>query len=295
MAELLSPGAPSVQLPLPDLPFRELGLADLPALLDLGADRGWAREERKWQLLMQVGTVYGADAPDGGGLAAALALTRYGTRLAAIGMVLTAARYARRGLGRRAMRHALAAAEGAVVTLHATDNGRPLYEQLGFRTVATAPMRRGVLTPDTAVDTSRVRPARATDLGTIRELDLAVFGADRTALLTRLPAFCGQLLVAEGGGRLLGFAGTWQTVGSTVIGPVVADSTATAKALISVLAAATEGPLRLDVDSRHAELCAWLQEHGLREADWRQSVMVYGAEQAPGDLARRFVPVTVAL
>ncbi|MEV6108930.1 GNAT family N-acetyltransferase [Streptomyces sp. NPDC051940] len=280
---------------LPALPVHELGLGDLPRLLDLGADRGWSREEYKWRLLLQVGTVYGIEAPDGDGLATALVLTRYGDSLASIGMVLTAGRYARQGLGRHTMRHALDAAGDAVVTLHATPNGRPLYEQLGFRAVSTSPMRTGTFSPDPAVDTSAVRPARAADLDAIRALDAEVFGADRTQLLTRLPAFCERLLVAESDGRLTGFAGTWQNVGNLVIGPVIADSPDTAKALISGLAAGVDQEVRLDVDARHKELCDWLTERGLPEASWEQSVMVRGAEQAPGDLTRRFVPVTVAL
>ncbi|MQY14276.1 hypothetical protein SRB5_44390 [Streptomyces sp. RB5] len=283
------------ELALTEAPVRELTAGDLPRLLDLGEDRGWSREVRKWQLLLQVGTVYGTEAPDGRGLASALALTRYGPGLAAIGMVLTAERYARRGLGRRTVRHALTAAGDAVVTLHATPSGRPLYEELGFRAVSRAPMRTGEFRPDPAVDAAGVRPARATDLGPIRALDLEVFGADRTSLLTRLPSFCDQLLVAEEGGRLTGFAGSWRNVGGTVIGPVVGDSQDTAKALIAALARSAQGRLRLDVDVRHAELCDWLDARGLRGADWEQSVMVYGADEAPGDIRRRFVPVTVAL
>jgi GNAT superfamily N-acetyltransferase len=53
-------------------------------------------------------------------------------------MVLVAARCEGRGLGRRIMAHAMARAGDAVLTLYATDRGRPLYERLGFRSVARA-------------------------------------------------------------------------------------------------------------------------------------------------------------
>ena len=62
-------------------------------------------------------------------------LTRYGSDLAAIGMMLVADRHGRKGLGGRLLRHALAQAGDAVVYLTATAYGRPLYERLGFRAI----------------------------------------------------------------------------------------------------------------------------------------------------------------
>lgn len=111
-----------------DLPVRQLSVGDLSACLDLAADRNWTREERKWRLLFEVSEIYGLDDPAGGGLAGAVVLTRYGPDLAAIGMMLVAARYGRRGLGSRLMTHALEQAAGAVVYLTATEFGRPLYQ-----------------------------------------------------------------------------------------------------------------------------------------------------------------------
>jgi GNAT superfamily N-acetyltransferase len=54
--------------------------------------------------------VFGLDAPDGKGLAGAVVLTRWGTDLASVGMMLVAARYGRRGLGQALMEHLLRAA-----------------------------------------------------------------------------------------------------------------------------------------------------------------------------------------
>ena len=132
---------------LADLPVRQLNAADLPACLDLAADRNWTREKHKWQLLFEVSDVYGLDDPAGGGLAGAVVLTRYGPDLAAIGMMLVAARYGRRGLGSRLMNHALEQAAGAVVYLTATEFGRPLYQRLGFRAVDVSVAHAGLLRP----------------------------------------------------------------------------------------------------------------------------------------------------
>ena len=112
---------PGVTVP----PIRRLGQADLPGCLALAADRQWAAEERKWSLLLRIGEVYGVDDP-AGGLAGTVVLTRYGHRLAAVGMMLVASRHGRRGLGQALMTHAVRAAAGATVFLYATAQGRPL-------------------------------------------------------------------------------------------------------------------------------------------------------------------------
>ena len=120
-------------------PIRGLGPADLRQCAALSIDRGWLPERSKWSLLLGACQTFGVDAPDGRGLAGAVVLTRWGPDLASVGMMLVAARYARRGLGRALMEHVIAEAGDATVTLFATDLGRPLYEQLGF-----APVRRSV-------------------------------------------------------------------------------------------------------------------------------------------------------
>ena len=71
------------------LPVRRLSLDDLPACLDLAADRDWPREEHKWRLLFEVGEVYGIVAP-GEGVVGTTIVTRYDPG-AAISMVLVAA------------------------------------------------------------------------------------------------------------------------------------------------------------------------------------------------------------
>ncbi len=171
------------------LPIRRLTLRDLPACADLSEDRGWPREEHKWGFLLTAGKGFGIDDPEGG-LVAACVVTEYGSwdrlELAAVGMVLVAARHARQGVGRRLMRHVVSAMGTTPLTLHATPYGRPLYEELGFKVTGRAEMLTGLFTgePESGVAT---RAATAEDLPAILRLDEEVFGADRTPLITRLP------------------------------------------------------------------------------------------------------------
>jgi GNAT superfamily N-acetyltransferase len=104
-----------------------------------------------------------------------------------IGTIWVAAPHRRHGLGSALTRTAMDAAEAAgCVTqiLVATDEGRPLYERLGFE-VATwyrtmeAPGRGGATTPGT----ERVRAASTDDLPMLAALDRAATGEDRAHLL----------------------------------------------------------------------------------------------------------------
>ncbi|MBT2446479.1 GNAT family N-acetyltransferase [Streptomyces sp. ISL-43] len=290
---------------LTTLPIRALTVDDLRHCADLSEDRGWLREEHKWGLLLTAGRGYGIDAPDGQGLAAGCVVTRYGPpgadpELAAIGMVLVADRYSRQGLGRYLMAYICDdVLKGVPLALHATPYGRPLYEELGFETTGRAEMLRGVFRPDGATPSTvpgsgSVRPATAEDIPGILRLDAEVFGADRTHLITRLPAFTDRLFVAEdSAGELTGYGAIWPNMDTHVVGPLVARDTASAQALVTALAATTERPLRTDVDVRHEGLLHWLKDRGL-DSVFFNAVMTRDIPGLPGDWTRRWAPLTVA-
>ncbi|MEU5364918.1 GNAT family N-acetyltransferase [Streptomyces sp. NPDC005925] len=281
---------------LASLPIRRLTFRDLAACADLSENRGWPREEQKWSFLLTAGTGYGIDDPEGG-LVSACVVTRYGPlerpTLAALGMVLVADRHARRGVGRRLMRHVVSELGTTPLTLHATPNGMPLYEELDFKVAGRAEMVRGHFTPEDREPEVATRPATAEDLGAILRLDEEVFGTDRTHIITRLPAFADQLRVAVADGRLTGYAAIWPNMQTHVVGPLIARDTGTAKALIASLAAHTDRPLRTDIDVRHEELLVWAKERGLESVAFN-AVMTHGITELPGDWQRRFAPLTVA-
>lgn len=191
------------------------------------------------------------------------------------------------------MRHVVAAMGTTPLTLHATPHGRPLYEELGFKVTGRAEMLSGRFTPGGPETGVFTRAATAEDLPPILRLDEEVFGADRTPLITRLPAFADQLRVAEEDGRVIGYAAAWPNMDTHVVGPLIARDTETAQALIASLAARTGRPLRTDIDVRHEELRAWAKARGLASVTFN-AVMTYGVTDLPGDCTRRFAPLTVA-
>ena len=282
-------------------PIRRLQSDDLKRCVALSVDRGWSPDRSKWSLLLTASEAFGVDAPDGRGLAGAVVLTRWGPDLASVGMMLVAARYGRRGLGRGLMEHVLAEAGDATVTLFATDLGRPLYEKLGFLPVRRNVSFVGAFRPGRA-DASGpaagdaalgfTRAATDADLPAILAVDRAAFGADRAHVLTRLPGFADRIAVLADGS---GYAAAWRnTPSSTVIGPLVAPDAEAAERLIADLAAHAHGSIRLDLDPDRQELPAWADKHGL-EPVGRTLVMARGELQHRGAPDRLFTPISVAL
>ncbi|MFE3449583.1 GNAT family N-acetyltransferase [Nonomuraea sp. NPDC059194] len=271
--------------------IRRLDEADLDACTALAVSRDWRPETHKWRFLLEVGEAYGIDAPDGDGLASTNIITLYGDDHAVISMVLTATRYARQGMARRLMDHVMARAAGRTVSLHATENGRPLYEQSGFRTVTPVATHKGHFTGRAPGVTREVKdPA---DIEAIVAFDAGRFGADRSAVLRRMSAFHERVRVAERGGRVTGFGAVWRNDDTLVVGPVVADDLTTACDLIADLVAGCDLPVRLDLDERHPELVAWAATNGVAHF-FSTSAMVHGGD-LPGDHTRLFTPTMQAL
>jgi Acetyltransferase (GNAT) domain len=199
------------------------------------------------------------------------------------------------------MDRALAEAGAATMVLNATRHGRPLYQRLGFAPVGTTYTHIGVFTPASGSGGASgasgpgpgaSRPAGSDDLAMIRGFDAGVTGADRAAVLERLPAFADEVRVVGDGG-VSGYAATWRGAGPAVIGPVQAGALGEAKTLIGELARAVDGPVRLDVDGRHPRLRAWLTEHGV-PAVATTELMVRGGP-LPGDRDRLFAVLMHAL
>jgi GNAT superfamily N-acetyltransferase len=288
----------------PDI--RRLGADDLKSCAALSVDRGWWPERDKWSLLLDASEGYGIDAPDGEGLAGTVILTRWGAECAAIGMMLVASRYGGCGLGRALMEHALNAADGAAVSLFATDSGRPLYDKLGFKPVRRSVAFRGRFRVDPhstkrnkesevrAESPGNVRVATEADLAAILTLDRATYGADRERILTRLPAFADRMVVLEASAGIVGYAAAWRTEAFTMIGPLMAPDGAAARRLVTELAAHSIVAVRLDLDPDRAELPSWARAHGLLPTE-RTIMMTHGDLTRRGTPEGLFTPISVAM
>jgi len=208
--------------------LRKLVASDIPAAVGLSKEAGWNQTSEDWRMLIDL-------APPGclaievdGELAATTTLLCYGRRLAWIGMVLTRVSNRGRGFARRLLTQALTQADEMrieTVKLDATDQGRPLYEKMGFRFEQKVERwsRPASKNPSGTMPLADPLPAE-----NWRVADRRSFGADRSELLERLAQRSQPALFIEGS-YLLTRSGR-QT---RYLGPSVCDAPKAARALMA--------------------------------------------------------------
>ncbi|HZL28367.1 MAG TPA: GNAT family N-acetyltransferase [Acidobacteriaceae bacterium] len=114
---------------------RTLTPADVPSAMELSKAANWNQTPEDWLRVLQLAGEGFRCVEAAGKIVATASLLPYGTRLAWIGMVLTRPENRRRGFARELMEDLIARAEGnkiRTLKLDATNEGRPLYESLGF-------------------------------------------------------------------------------------------------------------------------------------------------------------------
>jgi GNAT superfamily N-acetyltransferase len=284
--------APSDGLPA-GLRAAPLTAADIEGAKLLSAEARWNQVAADWRLFIELGQPVGIKRADGRLIATASTLP-YGGRFGWISMVLVTAEHRRQGLATWLLRHCIESlqGQGLVPGLDATPAGRQVYLGLGFRDcwgmqrlvhpAAPAPE----VAPPSGVT---IRALRDTDLAALAAYDRPIFGADRATLLARLAARLKQAaLVAEQGGRLVGYGLGREGRVMNQLGPLAADDEPTARALLARGLGAVAGtPVAIDLADRHAALGAWLAGLGFK-AERPLTRMVLGRDAAFDDPARLY-------
>jgi len=184
----------------------------------------------------------------------------FGRNLARIGMIIVHPDHQGRGLGRRLMETLLADIGDRAIMLLATEQGRPLYDTLGFRPVGSSTKHQGPYAGDPVSD-PRLHAMTAADLAPVPALDAPSFGADRIETLAALLA-AGRGAVLEDGGRITGYAIERDFGLGSVVGPILAASTEDANLLTRALA--RPGIVtRIDRPTEAVEFGRFLEASGL--------------------------------
>lgn len=237
----------------------------LPDAVRQSSALGWPYREADWRFAFDLGSGFAAEVD--GRLVATAMWWPYGETHASVGMIIVDPGMQGQGLGRALMGKLLHEARNRTVFLNSTQEGLSLYTQLGFVARGQVFQHQGVLPAETvlAATPAGVRPMQAADDESVRRLDLAATGMDRTALLDALFG-AGTTMVIDRGAGVSAYACAREFGHGVVIGPVAAmgaGSAADAMDLIAALAARARGRfLRIDV-TEGSGLSAWLTEIGL--------------------------------
>jgi len=239
---------------------RLLRSSDVPQAMLLKEAEGWNQTGQDWHRLLELAPDGCFGIEHEGRLVATTTTTSYGRELAWIGMVITAPEFRGRGLATRLLTAALEfldARQIGCVKLDATSMGSGLYRKFGF--VEECPVERWLRqpsplgAPQIKPNSGDARPPRTGAAGQISEsfcearefhptsniqnptsalrawdapLDRRVFGADRSALLSKLAQIESALI--RGSGYAMGRPGSR----AAYFGPCVASGSQPARSLL---------------------------------------------------------------
>lgn len=220
--------------------------------LVLSTEAHWNQNEADWRFFLTQGTVFGIR--DGERLIATAALLPYSGGNVWISMVLVTAAWRRRGLATKLVDACLARAaeQGLTPWLDATPAGAAVYGPLGFKPVLELRRLRLAGTGMSSASASN---------GGIAELisrDRRAMGFERSLLLREFAGRPGSGLFSNDGALALVRDGRT----AKQIGPLYADNTAAALALVDTIAASETGALLMDVVQDNSDLLDALTASG---------------------------------
>jgi GNAT superfamily N-acetyltransferase len=224
-----------------------LGAEDAREGLLLSAEAHWNQNEDDWRFFLTEGTVFGIR--DGDHLIATAALLPYTSNNAWISMVLVTQNWRRRGLATKLLDACLKAAAKQRLTawLDATPAGATVYGPLGFK--PTLELRRLRFAGPISRVTTEPKLAANGRLDDLIARDHSAMGFDRGALLRELGGRSGSQVVSHG--SAMGLIRDGRT--ARQLGPLFADSIASATALVEMVVQSETDPVLIDVVSDHRE------------------------------------------
>jgi GNAT superfamily N-acetyltransferase len=232
---------------------RPMTHADIPGGLRLCRASNWNQLADDWRVFLDRGAGFVAVEDDT--LMGSVACLPFGADFTWLSMMLVDPAARRSGIGSRLMEAALdSLPSDCCVRLDATPAGEPLYRRYGF--AAEYELARTTATTEGPPPSPEVRPIAPDDLPAIFATDHDVFGANRAPLLADFYRRAPDLAWITEGAYCFGRPGFRHPQ----IGPVVAGSVDSARALVAQCLATHDGqsfvvdiPRRPDGLSFHVE------------------------------------------
>jgi GNAT superfamily N-acetyltransferase len=259
--------------------------AHLEGALKLSQEMSWPYLLKDWEFALQLGR--GFVVTSAGAVVGTALWWPYGDTHASTGMIIVSKAVQGRGYGARLMDALLAAARPRIITLNSTAEGLALYARRGFASIGMLHQHHGIPSQRrNMLPPGDVRTMVPSDLGAIVGLDHEATGWTRREMLNRLMEVGdGYVLLRDGIPR--GYAISRLFGRGHVIGPVVAESSSDARALIEA-ALAPLGSVFVRVDtSATSQLGEWLEGIGLQQVS-DATTMVLGTQMPSTGPARTF-------
>ena len=259
--------------------------AHLQGALKLSQEMSWPYRIEDWDFALQLGR--GFVLQRAGVVIGTAVWWAYGETHASAGMIIVAKAAQGRGYGGRLIDALLAAAHPRTIVLNSTAEGLALYERRGFVIIGAIHQYQGIPKErHEAPAPCLVRAMAPSEFEAIARLDREATGWVRRLLLQRFVQIAdGHVLLRDGKPR--GYAMSRLFGRGHVIGPVVAESPADARALIeAALARLGRAFVRVDI-SASSQLGEWVDGIGLQQVG-DATTMVLGTQITSTGPARMF-------
>jgi GNAT superfamily N-acetyltransferase len=255
--------------PVRALKIRDMAPDEAEVAIALATAQGWRDRRRFYDFVFRVPTcqpvvAVAADHVVGTGLATAQGSVGW------LGAIAVEAMWRRRGIGRaitEELCRRLRAAGCTTLSLEATDDGRPMYERMGFRLAATYHQLQAGHLPEVpaAPAGAHVRRLEPADLPAIYELDRLATSEDRSVALAVMARDGGWVL--ERGGAVCGFLVPAERAYGPVIAPRFEDGLFLLDLHRHVIPAGAD--VRAGIPDPHAAAWRELRSRGWNET-WRR-------------------------
>ncbi|WP_175989509.1 GNAT family N-acetyltransferase [Bacillus sp. Marseille-Q1617] len=244
---------------------------DVPGLIHLSKSVGWDYDVYEIGTVLSSGKIFGhIDAE--GKIVSSAAIIPYETSYASIGMVIVNKKYRGMGLGKEATQQCIDSLSNDVsIMLIATEEGKPLYEKMGFRTVDhvhkyicnSYPTSNRV-----ANKAVTIKNYNQNDLHKIIQLDEAAFGDKRSSFIRhRINQSRQCLAVKDQKGNMIGFGISISGPTNLLLGPIVAPDFQTAALILDKLANGYQGKVRIDIPSGNKAFMEFVEQSGFVEVN----------------------------
>lgn len=232
---------------------------------------GWDYNREEVETIFNSGIVYGVW-NERKELIASAAIILYGEALASIGMVIVHPDYKGRGIGKVITNSCMNSVSAQTpIMLIATDEGKPLYEKLGFRVVSY--VSKYICNSYNAnnhciENEDYMMNYEECDLEKIIKIDENAFGTNRKVFLKKRIMQSEQCnVVKDKEQNVLGYGLSIQTPENKIIGPVVAKNNAMAMRIVHDLARGHNGKLRMDVPEGKNDFMKELEIAGFKKVN----------------------------
>ncbi|UOB81853.1 GNAT family N-acetyltransferase (plasmid) [Bacillus sp. ZJS3] len=233
--------------------LNRLGIKDIGSLINLSNLVGWDYDESELKTVLSCGHIFGHKNINGEVVSSA-AIIPYENKLASLGMVIVNQDYRGLGLGKEIVEACIDKVPiNNSIILISTEEGKPLYERMGFTTVDYIHKFIGQNIKYSYIPNKydlRVESITEKDINEIIELDKEAFGDKRTSLIkNRINQSHDNLIVKDKTNNLKGFGLSIKGPENLILGPIVAPDIEMALFIISKLTKNYSGKIRIDVPS----------------------------------------------